>query len=427
MDAPPIVGAGLRSAGIPLPISIRSDAEEHLRVGLGAVRIHSDAAAAASARAVGAKAYTVGEDIVFGAGEWNPSSSRGTRLLMHELVHVAQQRGASAASQLQVGRPDDKLEQEASRIAADQGHARITGTANSLIVQRDVDSADYQAGYADGKAGAESAPGPRIGDALVDYQEGYAKGAYEASQIPASFPPGSSTQPQSAPDAGSNIEPAANAGQSATLSPTGAQATQVPASFSFGGLPAFRYNLPSVPLAKAHIDTPDVSIDVGLSLIGNVTITFTNAPKGISTDIDKGGWRVEAINSLNGIASGLRINGLGTKEPSFGATLGSQYDQTEIRFIPPNTIAFRGQVRIGYTVPSGLGPIAVQGQPGYELRVTVTPHPRGQPEPVQVTDEEGWFSRNAVPLAVIGGIVLVGIAIALIPATGGGSLVLLAV
>lgn len=88
-------------------------------------------------------------------------------------------------------------------------------------------------------------------------------------------------------------------------------------------------------------------------------------------------------------------------------------------------MVFRGQARIGYTVPSGLGPIAVQGQPGFELRVTATPHPQAQSEPVQVTDEESWFSRNAGPLAAIGVVVLVGIVIALAPATGGGSLVVL--
>ena len=59
------------------------------------VRIHTDARAAESARAVNACAYTVGRDIVFGEGQYQPRSSEGKRLLAHELAHVFQQSGAA--------------------------------------------------------------------------------------------------------------------------------------------------------------------------------------------------------------------------------------------------------------------------------------------------------------------------------------------
>jgi len=62
-----------------------------LRPDFGRVRIHSDARAAASARAVNALAYTVGQDVVFGAGRYQPHSQVGQRLLAHELTHVLQQ------------------------------------------------------------------------------------------------------------------------------------------------------------------------------------------------------------------------------------------------------------------------------------------------------------------------------------------------
>ena len=52
------------------------------------VRVHRDAKAAESARAVNALAYTVGEDVVFGTGQYAPGSSTGQRLLAHELTHV---------------------------------------------------------------------------------------------------------------------------------------------------------------------------------------------------------------------------------------------------------------------------------------------------------------------------------------------------
>lgn len=61
----------------------------------GRVRIHTDAQAAASARAVGALAYTVGEHIVFGAGQYQQDSPAGRRLLAHELAHTVQQRSGT--------------------------------------------------------------------------------------------------------------------------------------------------------------------------------------------------------------------------------------------------------------------------------------------------------------------------------------------
>ena len=61
------------------------------RYDLSHVRVHTDDRAAASARALDAHAYTVGHDVVFGAGGYAPDASRGVRLLAHELTHVVQQ------------------------------------------------------------------------------------------------------------------------------------------------------------------------------------------------------------------------------------------------------------------------------------------------------------------------------------------------
>jgi hypothetical protein len=61
------------------------------------VRIHSESRAANSAAALNARAYTLGNDIVFGAGEYAPETRRGKSLLAHELAHVVQQGGAPAA------------------------------------------------------------------------------------------------------------------------------------------------------------------------------------------------------------------------------------------------------------------------------------------------------------------------------------------
>ncbi len=84
---------------------------------LSDVRVHHDDHAAALSRAVSARAFTVGSDIFFGAGEYRPDSAGGRELLAHELAHVVQQRGAPNAGPLTVSRPGDTLEREAEAAA----------------------------------------------------------------------------------------------------------------------------------------------------------------------------------------------------------------------------------------------------------------------------------------------------------------------
>src|SRR6185295_17633424 len=66
---------------------------------LSAVRLHAGSDAAEAARSVQARAFTVGRDIAFAAGELDPESAGGKRLLAHELVHTVQQ-GATAGGTL---------------------------------------------------------------------------------------------------------------------------------------------------------------------------------------------------------------------------------------------------------------------------------------------------------------------------------------
>jgi len=77
----------------------RADTPTHsARLDFSRVRIHNDSAAAESARAIDAQAYTVGSHIVFGAGTYKPRTPAGNELLAHELAHVAQQSSAGSAS-----------------------------------------------------------------------------------------------------------------------------------------------------------------------------------------------------------------------------------------------------------------------------------------------------------------------------------------
>ncbi len=81
------------SSGRPLSDSARAFFEPRFGRDFSRVRIHTDGAAGLSAQELNARAYTVGQDIVFGTGEYAPDTGAGKALLAHELVHVVQQRG----------------------------------------------------------------------------------------------------------------------------------------------------------------------------------------------------------------------------------------------------------------------------------------------------------------------------------------------
>jgi hypothetical protein len=91
-EAPAAVRTVLATPGQPLEPRSRSALERVFGHDFGRVRVHADAPAAASARAVAAHAYTVGNHVVFGSGRFAPNSDWGLRLLAHELAHVVQQR-----------------------------------------------------------------------------------------------------------------------------------------------------------------------------------------------------------------------------------------------------------------------------------------------------------------------------------------------
>lgn len=91
MEAPPIVHNVLNSPGQPLDAATRTFFEPRFGYDFGRVRVHADTKAAESAKAVNALAYTVGHDLVFGAGRYAPKAGQGKRLMAHELTHVIQQ------------------------------------------------------------------------------------------------------------------------------------------------------------------------------------------------------------------------------------------------------------------------------------------------------------------------------------------------
>jgi hypothetical protein len=111
--------AASSGGGARLGSSVSRQLESSYGEPLGDVRVHTDERAAALARAVSARAFTVGRDIFFAAGEYDPGSRQGGELLAHETAHVVQQRGAPASGPLTVSQPGDASEREAEALARD--------------------------------------------------------------------------------------------------------------------------------------------------------------------------------------------------------------------------------------------------------------------------------------------------------------------
>jgi Domain of unknown function (DUF4157) len=89
--APPIIHEVLAAPGQSLAATTRRFMEPRFGDDFGDLRVHTDAKAAESAKALGALAYTYGSHIVFAAGRYQPDTTAGRSLLAHELAHSIQQ------------------------------------------------------------------------------------------------------------------------------------------------------------------------------------------------------------------------------------------------------------------------------------------------------------------------------------------------
>jgi hypothetical protein len=105
--------------GQPLAPAVRETMQNQLGQDFGRVRLHADAQAHRLATRLGAEAVTIGRDIFFAPGQYDPTSYRGQRLLAHELAHVVQadQPSLSTAAPGLISQPGDRYEREADRIA----------------------------------------------------------------------------------------------------------------------------------------------------------------------------------------------------------------------------------------------------------------------------------------------------------------------
>jgi hypothetical protein len=145
-----VVGTG---GGSPLDAGTRSTMESAFGTSFEDVRVHTDDKASQSAESVGANAYTVGSDLVFRSGNYDPGSSAGQRTIAHELSHVVQQSqgpvdGTAASGGIKVSDPSDRFEQaadhQAERVMSSvpsPSSSRASTTPAPGSVQREEDPA----------------------------------------------------------------------------------------------------------------------------------------------------------------------------------------------------------------------------------------------------------------------------------------------
>src|SRR5262245_32677779 len=134
--APPIVHQVLREPGASLDPQTHELMAARLGHDFSKVRVHTGERAALSARAVDARAYTVGHHVVFGAGEFAPGTTEGRRLLTHELAHVLHQRAAIPSGPIAIAPSTGPAEVEAERVAGGSVVQAPVGADVAATLQR---------------------------------------------------------------------------------------------------------------------------------------------------------------------------------------------------------------------------------------------------------------------------------------------------
>lgn len=111
--------------GSPIPASLRRSMEGAFGRDLGGVRLHTDERAALLSRQVSARAFTVGRDVFFGAGEYQPDTADGQHVLAHELAHTVH--GGGAAHRIFESKKTDqeKLASEQKKAAKRQNKQAV--------------------------------------------------------------------------------------------------------------------------------------------------------------------------------------------------------------------------------------------------------------------------------------------------------------
>lgn len=143
-EVPPIVGEVLRLPGQPLDPETRAYMESRFGHDFSQVRVHTDAKAAESAKAVNALAYVVGGDMVFKEGHYAPRTTSGKKLIAHELTHVLQQ-NVTHSPPYSIAQPTNRFEIEADVAASHVMHGIPVSVkfSHGPAIQRQEEIKDY--------------------------------------------------------------------------------------------------------------------------------------------------------------------------------------------------------------------------------------------------------------------------------------------
>ena len=139
---PRCLNAALHTPSRQIDAVDRRFVEGRLGHDFSGVRLHDDTTATATAEALGARAWTLGEHVVLGRGEYRPGHGGYRRLLTHELAHVLQQRDVAQPARASVGPENDAFEREAGGISfaamspGAQPARPVRVSASPAIVQR---------------------------------------------------------------------------------------------------------------------------------------------------------------------------------------------------------------------------------------------------------------------------------------------------
>lgn len=150
---------------------------------MGDARVHDDSKSHAAADALGAKAFTAGNQVFFGAGQHAPGTAHGDQLMAHEMTHVAQSRGVAAPQpgNFRVSDPSDHEEH-----AARNGQDGASAQANTIY--RDITGgpapAAAGAGPAAAPTGGATTPPPAAADPYATWK-GHITGRHRAEAVTA--------------------------------------------------------------------------------------------------------------------------------------------------------------------------------------------------------------------------------------------------
>lgn len=152
-----------RGGGQALDAKVGSQVGQALGADFSGVRVHTDSQSDTLNHSLSAKAFTLGSDIFFSQGAYNPSSSSGKGLLAHELIHVMQQGGGKVnkvQTKLTVGPASDRYEQEADRVAEQVMAMRATRLGPAVQRQAEEESVGDGAAQSDWPGNCQEASEP---------------------------------------------------------------------------------------------------------------------------------------------------------------------------------------------------------------------------------------------------------------------------